>query len=52
MTTSEIRDEEGYYEIEVQRADGKQFDVHLDSDFNVTDASPDGAGDTSDAKRR
>ena len=35
VTASEIRDEEGYYEIEVTHADGKQVDVHLDRDFRV-----------------
>lgn len=49
VVDSEIRDEEGFYEIEVKRADGTSFDVHLDSAFKVIDASPDGAGDKSDA---
>jgi uncharacterized membrane protein YkoI len=46
VTDTEIRDEEGYYEVEVERKDGSRFDVHLDRHFNVIDASPDGAGDT------
>ena len=35
VTGSELRDEEGYYEIEVTRPDGKQVDVHLDKSFHV-----------------
>jgi len=42
VTGSEVRDEEGYYEVEVTRSDGSRFDVHLDRGFNVTDQSPDG----------
>lgn len=45
VSGSEIRDEEGYYEIEVTKADGSQVDVHLDSDFNVLDAQSDGGGE-------
>jgi hypothetical protein len=45
VTGSEIRDEEGYYEIEVTRDDGSQVDVHLDRNFHVIDASGDGGGD-------
>jgi uncharacterized membrane protein YkoI len=45
VTGSEIDDEEGYYEIEVTKADGSQVDVHLDRDFNVIDASSDGGGE-------
>ena len=44
VTGSEIRDEEGYYEIEVTRDDGSQVDVHLDQNYNVIDASSDGGG--------
>ena len=43
VTGSEIRDEEGYYEIEVTRGDGSSVDVHLNRDFNVIDASGDGS---------
>jgi uncharacterized membrane protein YkoI len=42
VTASEIRDEEGYYEIEVTRPDGGQVDVHLDRRFGVIDATSDG----------
>jgi hypothetical protein len=43
VTSSELQDEEGYYEIEVTRGDGSQVDVHLDSHFNVLNAKGDGA---------
>jgi uncharacterized membrane protein YkoI len=46
VTETEIRDEEGYYEVEVTRDDGSQVDVHLDSRFNVLDESGDGSGDS------
>ena len=42
VTATEVRDEEGYYEVEVQRTDGSSVDVHLDQHFNVTDSSADG----------
>lgn len=44
VTGTEVRDEEGYYEVEVVRDDGSQVDVLLDSGFNVTDQSADGGG--------
>jgi hypothetical protein len=44
LTGTEVRDEEGYYEVEVQRADGSQVDVHLDRNFNLIDSSADGNG--------
>ena len=44
VTASEIRDEEGYYEVEVVRDDGSPVDVHLNRDFSVIDASADGSG--------
>jgi uncharacterized membrane protein YkoI len=44
VTETEVRDEEGYYEVEVVRNDGSQVDVHLDRAFNVTDQSADGGG--------
>jgi uncharacterized membrane protein YkoI len=43
VTGSEIRDEEGYYEIEVTRADGSQVDVHMDRNYNVLDSQSDGS---------
>ncbi|MEK6277692.1 MAG: hypothetical protein AABM29_06760 [Actinomycetota bacterium] len=44
VTESEVRDEEGYYEVGVTRADGSQVDVHLNRDFSVIDSSADGQG--------
>jgi uncharacterized membrane protein YkoI len=44
VTATEVRDEEGYYEVEVVRPDGSQVDVHLDRGFNLIDQSPDGGG--------
>jgi uncharacterized membrane protein YkoI len=48
VTGTEVRDEEGYYEVEVVRNDGSQVDVHLDRSFNVTDQSADGGSDGGD----
>jgi uncharacterized membrane protein YkoI len=45
VTASEIRDEEGYYEIEVTRPDGGQVDVHLDRGFRVLAVRGDGGPD-------
>jgi hypothetical protein len=42
VSATEVRDEEGYYEVEVKKTDGSQVDVHLDSNFNVVDSSADG----------
>lgn len=58
VTGTELRDEEGYYEVEITRDDGSQVDVHLDKNFNVLDTpadneghenedAPDGGGDDS-----
>ena len=44
VTATEVRDEEGYYEVEVKKDDGSQVDVHLDRNFNLLDASADGSG--------
>ena len=49
VTATEVRDEEGYYEVEVKKTDGSSLDVHLDSHFNVTDSSPDGGSADSGA---
>jgi predicted aconitase len=35
VTATEVGDEEGFYEVEVTRADGSQLDVHLAEDFTV-----------------
>ena len=45
VTATEVRDEEGYYEVEVQKTDGSEVDVHLDRNFDVLDTSGDGSGD-------
>ncbi len=41
VTGTEVGDEEGYYEVEVKRADGSQIDVHLDRNFDVLDGAAD-----------
>ena len=43
VTETEVGDEEGFYEVEVTRADGTQVDVHLDRDFDVLGTEGDGA---------
>jgi uncharacterized membrane protein YkoI len=48
VTASEIRDEQGYYEIEVTKPDGSQVDVHLDRGFHVLNAEADGNGSKDD----
>jgi hypothetical protein len=49
VTATEVRDEEGYYEVEVKKTDGSQVDVHLDRHFNLLDSSPDGGSADSGA---
>jgi uncharacterized membrane protein YkoI len=44
VTATEFQDEEGYYEVEVTKADGSQVDVHLDKNYNVLDSQGDGGG--------
>jgi uncharacterized membrane protein YkoI len=44
VSATEFQDEEGYYEVEVTKADGTQVDVHLDKNFNVLDPQSDGGG--------
>ena len=44
VTATEVGDEEGYYEVEVTRADGSQTDVHLDRSFHVLGSAADGDG--------
>lgn len=41
VTATEAGDEEGAYEVEVTRPDGRQVDVHLDKDFNVLGSTGD-----------
>jgi uncharacterized membrane protein YkoI len=50
VTDTEVGDEEGYYEVEVTRADGSQVDVHLNQDFKVLSqvSDEDHAGDNAD----
>ena len=47
VTGTEVGDEEGYYEVEVTLADGRQVDVHLDRSFKVlgTIGDADSGGD-------
>ncbi len=35
VTETEVGDEEGYYEVEITRENGRQVDVHLDEAFQV-----------------
>ena len=35
VTGTEVGDEEGYYEVEITRDNGRQVDVHLDENFNI-----------------
>ena len=41
VTETEVGDEEGYYEVEVTLADGRQVDVRLDRAFDVLGAASD-----------
>jgi uncharacterized membrane protein YkoI len=41
VTGTEVNDEEGYYEVEVTRADGSQVDVHLDKGYHVVASKAD-----------
>lgn len=45
VSETEVRDEEGYYEVEVTRSDGSQVDVHLNRSFDVLSE----VGDSDDA---
>lgn len=44
VIATEVRDEEGYYEVEVEKNDDSQVDVHLDRGFSIIDSSGDGSG--------
>ncbi|MCA9935447.1 MAG: hypothetical protein H6662_11840 [Ardenticatenaceae bacterium] len=35
VTETEVGDEEGYYEVEITKENGRQVDVHLDENFNI-----------------
>jgi uncharacterized membrane protein YkoI len=52
VTGTEIGDEEGYYEVEVTRADGSAVDVHLDRSFEVIDATPDSDSTETSSERQ
>jgi len=43
VTDTEVGDEEGFYEVEVTRADGSQVDVHLNRGFDVLGTEGDDA---------
>jgi uncharacterized membrane protein YkoI len=44
VSATEFQDEEGYYEVEITKADGSQVDVHLDKNYNVINAQSDHEG--------
>ena len=44
VTETEVGDEDGYYEVEVTLAGGRQVDVHLDRSFNVLGSVADTEG--------
>jgi uncharacterized membrane protein YkoI len=48
VTETEVGDEEGFYEVEVTLANGREVDVHLDRSFHVIDSSADRAGHDDD----
>lgn len=42
VSGTEVRDEEGYYQVEVTRPDGTHVDVNLDRSFHVVKQKVDG----------
>jgi uncharacterized membrane protein YkoI len=44
VTQTEVGDEEGYYQVEVTLADGRQTDVNLDAAFQVVGSKTEPAG--------
>jgi uncharacterized membrane protein YkoI len=52
VTETEVGDEEGYYEVEVTRADGSQVDVHLDRGFKVLGDQADDESEREDGSDR
>jgi hypothetical protein len=48
VSDTEMGDEESFYEVEVTRDDGSQFDVQLDRDFDVVGDESDGTEDEVD----
>jgi uncharacterized membrane protein YkoI len=41
VTDSEVGDEDGYYEIEITKNNGREVDVHLDRNFNILSVEED-----------
>ncbi|MDH4116123.1 MAG: PepSY domain-containing protein [Acidimicrobiia bacterium] len=41
VTSTEVGDEDSYYEVEVTLGDGRQIDVQLDEQFNVVGSKSD-----------
>jgi uncharacterized membrane protein YkoI len=41
VTDTEVGDEEGYYEIEITKNNGREVDVHLDKNFNILSVEED-----------
>ena len=48
VTDTEVGDEEGYYEVEVTRADGSEVDVHLDQSFTLLGSEAETADEAGD----
>jgi hypothetical protein len=49
VTETEVGDDESYYEVEVDLADGRELDVHLDRQFAVVGDDVDEADEADDA---
>ena len=49
VVDSEVEDEEGGYEVEVNLDDGRQVEVQLDADFAVVSSDENEEGDDGDA---
>ena len=49
VTETEVGDDESYYEVEVDLADGREMDVHLDRQFAVVGDDVDDADAADDA---
>ena len=52
VNQTELRDEEGYYEVEVVLKDGRLVDVHLDKRFNVISSDGDRGGEVTEEDSR
>lgn len=44
VTETEVGDEEGYYQVEVTKADGSQIDVNMDKSFHVVKTKTEAGG--------